>query len=108
MSTSSGADDSAAHGPSGQAASQSSRAARAGAAARKAGQRTAKAAQVSARRVRRLTTAEGAGESGLFKLIELHGVNAAGDALLAAVRGSTTCTHGSMPMWSLVRGSGPS
>jgi MFS family permease len=33
--------------------------------------------------VRRATTAQGAGESGLFKLIEMHGVNTAGDALLA-------------------------
>jgi hypothetical protein len=39
--------------------------------------------------VRRLTTAEGAGESGLFKLIELHGVNAAGDALLAVALAGT-------------------
>jgi MFS family permease len=36
-----------------------------------------------ARRVRAVTYAQGAGESGLGRLIELHAVNAAGDALIA-------------------------
>ena len=47
------------------------------------GRRTVSAARSGARRVRRATHAHGAGESGLGRLIELHGVNAAGDALVA-------------------------
>ena len=34
------------------------------------------------RRVRRATQAQGAGESGLAKVIQMHGVSAAGDALV--------------------------
>jgi Major Facilitator Superfamily len=39
--------------------------------------------------MRRATHAHGAGESGLAKLIELHGVSAAGDALVAAALANT-------------------
>ncbi|OEV30311.1 hypothetical protein AN219_11640 [Streptomyces nanshensis] len=42
-----------------------------------------------ARRLRRLTHAEGAGESGLGKLIELHAVNSAGDMLITVALAST-------------------
>lgn len=42
-----------------------------------------------ARRVRRVTNAQGAGESGLGPLIELHGVNTAGDALVAVALANT-------------------
>jgi MFS family permease len=43
----------------------------------------------AARRLRRLTHAEGAGESGLGKLIELHAVNSAGDMLITVALAST-------------------
>jgi len=39
-------------------------------------------AALTGRRVRRATSAQGAGESGLSKVIEMHGVSAAGDALV--------------------------
>ncbi len=39
-------------------------------------------AALTGRRVRRATSAQGAGESGLAKVIEMHGVSAAGDALV--------------------------
>lgn len=42
-----------------------------------------------ARRLRRLTHAHGAGESGLGKLIELHAVNSAGDMLITVALAST-------------------
>ncbi|MFE9331884.1 MFS transporter [Streptomyces sp. NPDC006925] len=42
-----------------------------------------------ARRVRSATHAEGAGESGLGKLIELHAVNSAGDMLITVALAST-------------------
>jgi MFS family permease len=41
------------------------------------------------RGVRRFTSAEGAGESGLAKLMELHGINNAGDALIAVSLANT-------------------
>ena len=41
------------------------------------------------RRVRRVTHAKGAGESGLGRLIELHGVNTAGDAMVAVALANT-------------------
>ena len=41
------------------------------------------------RRVRRATTAQGAGESGLAKVIELHAVSAAGDALVLLALANT-------------------
>jgi hypothetical protein len=50
---------------------------------------TGRAAQQSWRGVRRATHAHGAGESGLAKLIELHGVSAAGDALVAVALANT-------------------
>jgi MFS family permease len=43
----------------------------------------------TARRIRRATHAKGAGESGLGRLIELHGVNTAGDAMLAVALANT-------------------
>ncbi|MGL5858335.1 MAG: MFS transporter [Angustibacter sp.] len=43
---------------------------------------TRRAAGATGRRVRRATHAQGAGESGLAKVIELHGISAAGDALV--------------------------
>jgi MFS family permease len=51
--------------------------------ARRAGAATGKAAGFTYRQARRATHAEGAGDSGLFRLIELHAVNAAGDAAVA-------------------------
>ncbi|WP_460447664.1 MFS transporter, partial [Angustibacter aerolatus] len=55
--------------------------------------RTARASRAAAtatgRRVRRATGAEGAGESGLGKVIEAHGVSAAGDALVLLSLAST-------------------
>jgi MFS family permease len=44
---------------------------------------TSRASRATARTIRRATNAQGAGESGLAKLIELHAVNAAGDVLVA-------------------------
>lgn len=44
---------------------------------------TAKASRATARVARRASRAEGAGDSGLFRLIELHAFNAAGDAAVA-------------------------
>ena len=41
-----------------------------------------RAAGLTGRRVRRATTAQGAGESGLYKVIEMHAVSAAGDVLV--------------------------
>ncbi|MER7758799.1 MFS transporter [Streptomyces sp. NPDC097619] len=43
----------------------------------------------TARRIRRVTHAHGAGESGLGKLIELHAVNGAGDVLITVALAST-------------------
>ena len=43
----------------------------------------------TARGVRRVTHAKGAGESGLGKLIELHGVNTAGDAMVTVALANT-------------------
>ncbi|MFF9643302.1 MFS transporter [Kitasatospora aureofaciens] len=59
--------------------------------------RTASAAGLSAgklvhgtgRRIRRATSAEGAGESGLAKLIELHALNSFGDMLITIALAST-------------------
>src|SRR5215210_994499 len=50
---------------------------------------TRAAALGGARRVRRLTHAHGAGESGLGRLIELHGINTAGDAMIAVALANT-------------------
>ena len=44
---------------------------------------------VALRTIRRATHAHGAGESGLAKLIELHGVNGAGDVLITVALAST-------------------
>ncbi|WP_426565654.1 MFS transporter [Angustibacter sp. McL0619] len=65
-------------------------------ATRRTGQATRRAATASGRmgrtawrRVRRVTTAQGAGESGLAKVIELHAVSAAGDALVLLALANT-------------------
>jgi MFS family permease len=51
--------------------------------ARRAGAATGRAAGFTFRQARRATHAEGAGDSGLSRLIELHAFNSAGDAALA-------------------------
>lgn len=62
---------------------------RAAAGTRRAAAGTRRAAVAAARRVRRATHAKGAGESGLGRLIELHGINTAGDALVAVALANT-------------------
>lgn len=52
-------------------------------ATRRAGLATKRASAATRRTVRRATNAQGAGETGMAKLTELSGVNAAGDALIA-------------------------
>ena len=54
-----------------------------GRAAAGAGKATGRAASYTFRQARRASQAEGAGESGLYRLIELHAFNAAGDAAVA-------------------------
>ena len=54
-----------------------------------AAQSTRSVAVGAGRRVRRVTHAQGAGESGLGRLIELHGVNTAGDAMIAVALANT-------------------
>ena len=51
--------------------------------ARRAGATTGRAASYTLRQARRATHAEGAGDSGLSRLIELHAFNGAGDAAVA-------------------------
>jgi MFS family permease len=51
--------------------------------ARRAGAATGRAVGYAFRQARRATHAEGAGDSGLFRLIELHAFNSAGDAAVA-------------------------
>jgi hypothetical protein len=51
--------------------------------ARRAGTASGRAAGFTFRQARRATHAEGAGASGLSRLIELHAFNAAGDAAVA-------------------------
>jgi hypothetical protein len=51
--------------------------------ARRAGSATGRAAGFTVRQARRATHAEGAGDSGLARLIELHAFNGAGDAAVA-------------------------
>lgn len=50
---------------------------------------TRSAAVRTAQGIRRVTHAHGAGESGLGKLIELHGLNTAGDAMVAVALANT-------------------
>ncbi len=50
---------------------------------KKAGSKTGSAATYTFRQARRASHAEGAGDSGLYRLIELHAFNAAGDAAVA-------------------------
>lgn len=54
-----------------------------GHAARRASAATGRAAGYTYRQARRATRAEGAGDTGLYRLIELHAFNAAGDAAVA-------------------------
>ena len=56
---------------------------------RAAARRTGSAALLAGRGIRRVTHAKGAGESGLGRLIELHGVNTAGDAMVAVALANT-------------------
>lgn len=56
---------------------------------RLAADRTRSGALRTARGIRRVTHAHGAGESGLGRLIELHGVNTAGDAMVAVALADT-------------------
>jgi MFS family permease len=58
-------------------------------AARDAATSTSRAARKGAARVRRATTAEGAGESGLSRVIELNAVNAVGDTLITIALADT-------------------
>jgi MFS family permease len=60
-----------------------------GAASRDAARVTRSGAMRTARGIRRVTHAKGAGESGLGRLIELHGVNTAGDAMVAVALANT-------------------
>lgn len=55
---------------------------RVGGTAGRAGSAAGRASTRVGRRVRQATQAQGAGESGLAKVIEMHGVSAAGDALV--------------------------
>ena len=50
---------------------------------KKAGSATGRGASYTFRQARRASHAEGAGDSGLYRLIELHAFNAAGDAAVA-------------------------
>ncbi|MDH6126243.1 MFS family permease [Kitasatospora sp. GP82] len=54
-----------------------------------AGLRTGRVVHGTGRRIRRATAAEGAGESGLAKLIELHALNSFGDMLITVALAST-------------------
>ncbi|WP_307853159.1 MFS transporter [Kitasatospora sp. RG8] len=54
-----------------------------------AGSRTGKVVHGTGRRIRKATSAEGAGESGLAKLIELHALNSFGDMLITVALAST-------------------
>ncbi|MET9291095.1 MFS transporter [Streptomyces sp. NPDC003077] len=65
---------------------EGNRARRAG---RAAGRALGRPVAATARRIRRVTHAHGAGESGLGKLIELHAVNAAGDMMITVALAST-------------------
>jgi MFS family permease len=56
---------------------------------RTAARRTRSAAVRTGKGIRRITHAKGAGESGLGRLIELHGVNTAGDAMVAVALANT-------------------
>ncbi len=56
---------------------------------RRAGRATGSAASYTMRQARRASHAEGAGDTGLFRLIELHAVNAAGDAAVAIALAGT-------------------
>jgi len=58
-------------------------------AARGAADVTSRGGRATGRTIRRATHAEGAGESGLGRLIELHAVNAAGDVLIAIALAGT-------------------
>ncbi|MBA2561157.1 MAG: MFS transporter, partial [Propionibacteriales bacterium] len=67
----------------GRGATTADRARRAAGATRRAAALSGKAATGAARIARKASRAQGAGESGLYRLIELHAFHAAGDAALA-------------------------
>ncbi|WP_425559792.1 MFS transporter [Kitasatospora terrestris] len=54
-----------------------------------AGVRTGRVVHGTGRRIRKATSAEGAGESGLAKLIELHAINSFGDMLITVALASS-------------------
>ncbi len=56
---------------------------------RRAGSATGRGASYTFRQARRASHAEGAGDSGLYRLIELHAFNAAGDAAVAIALAGT-------------------
>ena len=56
---------------------------------KRAGSATGSAASYTLRQARRASRAEGAGDSGLYRLIELHAFNAAGDAAVAIALAGT-------------------
>lgn len=58
-------------------------------AARSAAMSTSRATRAGAKRVRKATTAQGAGESGLSRVIELNAVNAVGDTLITIALADT-------------------
>lgn len=60
-----------------------------GSAARVTGRVTGRGARTAFHLARRASHAEGAGESGLFRLVELHAFNAAGDAAVAIALAGT-------------------
>ncbi len=66
-----------------------SKAATAAAAGRRMAALSGRAAGGAVRAARRASTASGAGESGLYRLIELHAFNAAGDSALAVALAGT-------------------
>jgi hypothetical protein len=73
----------------------------AGRGARGAARVTGRAGRFTARQARRAADAEGAGDSGLARLIELHAFNAAGDTAVAISRrpGARSIARTTSPTW---------
>jgi MFS family permease len=78
-----GTTSSSSSAPDPGAVAREGRTRRAAARARQAAALSGRAATRAGRMARRASRAQGAGESGLYRLIELHAFNAAGDAALA-------------------------